>query len=93
MSLDWENAAFNNPEPEVESFLALEKYFTDLDSERKRKRVPSESRSAIVISYQGQKRNVFLTGSFFTKNITEGNFSAQEQGRQPELESRKIIPR
>ena len=46
MSLERENAAFHNPEPEVEYFPALENCFADLDSERKRKRVPSESRSA-----------------------------------------------
>ncbi len=46
MSLERENAAFYNPDPEVEYFLALEKCFADLDSERKRKRVPSASRSA-----------------------------------------------
>jgi hypothetical protein len=54
MLLERENAAFHNPEPEVEYFPALETYFTDLDSERKRKRVPSESRSAKYVSRAGK---------------------------------------
>ena len=49
--------------------------------------------SEIVISYQGSKINGFLPSLFFTKNITEGYFSARGQGRKPEPESRKIIPR
>ena len=61
MSLEWENAAFYNPDPEVANFLALENSFADLDPERKRKRVPSESRSAKLFS-RARKFSTFCEG-------------------------------
>jgi hypothetical protein len=61
MSLERENAAFDNPDPEVAIFLALENSFADLDPERKRKRVPSESRSAKLFS-RARKFSTFGEG-------------------------------
>ena len=49
MSLVIENAAFYDPEPEVESFPGLEKYLQISTQKWKRKRGPfSESRSANI---------------------------------------------
>ena len=61
MSLERENAAFDNPDPEVANFLALENSFADLDPERNALRFLSGSRSAKLFS-RARKFSTFGEG-------------------------------